>query len=199
MIKLVVFDMGGVIINFSEADYFNYLSKTFGIPYKKVQRTLDPLITRMEYGRLSQERFERLASDALKLPRRDLSWVKVYEVQATVNRKMLDLAERISLRYKIALLSNVSMSRYLVATERFVPERIFGRRFVSYRIHMRKPESRIYRYVLGKMGVKPEEAVFIDDMPANVKGARSVGMHAVRFKGYDNTVAELKRLGVRVR
>jgi 2-haloacid dehalogenase len=37
--------------------------------------------------------------------------------------------------------------------------------------------------------------VFVDDSPANVEGARAVGMHAVHFTGPEPLATDLRRLG----
>jgi HAD superfamily hydrolase (TIGR01509 family) len=57
-----------------------------------------------------------------------------------------------------------------------------------------KPDSRIYRLSLQGLGVAPLESVFIDDNPANVEGARAVGMHAIHFQDRAQILADLKNL-----
>lgn len=44
-----------------------------------------------------------------------------------------------------------------------------------------KPEPQIYDLLLGRFALRPEETLFIDDMPANVDAARNKGIHAVHF------------------
>ena len=44
-----------------------------------------------------------------------------------------------------------------------------------------KPEPAAYRIILERTGVRPEEALFIDDDPENVEAARSVGMAGILF------------------
>lgn len=46
-------------------------------------------------------------------------------------------------------------------------------------VGLRKPDPRIYELALDRLGVAASEAVFIDDAPGNVDGARAVGMAAV--------------------
>ena len=49
----------------------------------------------------------------------------------------------------------------------------------SSAVGIRKPDPRIYRHVLGELAVEAARAIFVDDMPANVEAARSLGMHGV--------------------
>jgi len=45
----------------------------------------------------------------------------------------------------------------------------------------RKPAPAAYRLVLDRLGVAPDQAVFVDDQPANAAGAADAGMAAVWF------------------
>ncbi len=49
----------------------------------------------------------------------------------------------------------------------------------SSAVGLRKPDPRIYELALSRLGVAASEAVFVDDAPGNVDGARAVGMQAV--------------------
>lgn len=49
------------------------------------------------------------------------------------------------------------------------------------RIGVLKPDPAAYRVVLDSLQVDAEEAIFVDDHPSNVAGARAVGMPALRF------------------
>ena len=60
---------------------------------------------------------------------------------------------------------------------------------VSCDLHIIKPESGIYEYILGKYGLKADECLFIDDREENVRGAEKVGMNAVKF---ENNYGEIK-------
>ena len=59
----------------------------------------------------------------------------------------------------------------------------FSAKFFSCRIKATKPDPAAYTAVLGELGIGAEDAVFVDDRPANVEGARAVGMRAVLFDG----------------
>ena len=49
----------------------------------------------------------------------------------------------------------------------------------SSAVGLRKPDPRVYRLALDRLGVSAAETVFVDDAPGNVVGARAVGMRAV--------------------
>jgi 2-haloacid dehalogenase len=59
-----------------------------------------------------------------------------------------------------------------------------------------KPDPAIYRLALDRFGLAAGETVFIDDNAANVEGARSVGLVALRFTGEPALRRELAKLGL---
>ncbi len=60
-----------------------------------------------------------------------------------------------------------------------VPMEIMNVVVDSSAVGMRKPGAAIYHHVLSELGVAAPRAVFVDDMPANVEAAQSIGMHGV--------------------
>lgn len=57
---------------------------------------------------------------------------------------------------------------------------------------MRKPDPRIYRLACERLGVDPTEAIFLDDLGANLKGARAVGMHTIKVDHTTSAIDELE-------
>lgn len=84
--------------------------------------------------------------------------------------------------YRLYVLSNASSSFYQYFP-RFAPFEYFDGLVVSCDIHIVKPDIRIYRYLLETYGLVPEECFFIDDMAANVEGARKAGISGAVFGG----------------
>ena len=57
----------------------------------------------------------------------------------------------------------------------------------SFEVKAVKPEPEIYRCLCEKFGLKPEECLFTDDVPANVNGAQACGFQGIVFEGYEKT------------
>ncbi len=55
----------------------------------------------------------------------------------------------------------------------------------SYELGFIKPEAPIYQHAIEGLGVEPAEALFLDDRPENVEGARAAGIHAVVFDSWE--------------
>jgi epoxide hydrolase-like predicted phosphatase len=57
-----------------------------------------------------------------------------------------------------------------------------------------KPDARIYLRTLQRLGVQPEEAVFMDDKMENVEAARQLGMHSIHFENTEQALAEIQKV-----
>ncbi|HEX4019827.1 MAG TPA: HAD family phosphatase [Acidobacteriaceae bacterium] len=65
----------------------------------------------------------------------------------------------------------------------------------SCELNLIKPEAAIYRHTLDKLGVRAEEALFLDDKIENVEGAHRVGMNALVFRDATTLGADLVQAG----
>jgi len=73
-------------------------------------------------------------------------------------------------------------------------DQLFEGVVISGDVGMHKPEPAIYILGAERIGVRPEDCVFVDDLRENCAGAEDVGMTAILHRGADKTVPELERL-----
>ena len=57
----------------------------------------------------------------------------------------------------------------------------FEETFLSYEMHLAKPDKAIFEKILNDANLLPEETLFIDDLEANCKAAEEVGIHAHHY------------------
>jgi putative hydrolase of the HAD superfamily len=73
-------------------------------------------------------------------------------------------------------------------------EGMFDEIVISGDVGLHKPQPEIYKLAADRLGVAPEECVFVDDLRENVRGAEEVGMAAVLHRETAATVARLEEL-----
>jgi 2-haloacid dehalogenase len=95
-------------------------------------------------------------------------------------------------------ITNFSGTKFKEAKKRFPFLDSFKGVIVSGDERLLKPEPAIYERLLDRYGIAAEDCVFIDDSPANVAGARAVGMHAIHYREPLDLAAELRRHGIAV-
>jgi putative hydrolase of the HAD superfamily len=195
MIKLIIFDIGDVLIDFKDEQYVDYITDKLCLNKAEFSAALKPLRDDMERGACTLREAEAALTKKFKVSRNSLEWVTTYRKIARRDNYVFRLLTRLSKRYKIALLSNVGRARYIESL-RLLKDVPADAVFASCYLKMRKPEHKIYRYVLEKMEVKPNEAVFIDNMKENVVAAEEVGIKSIQFIDYWRLVMDLRRLKI---
>ncbi len=106
------------------------------------------------------------------------------------------LIRELSPSYRLGLLSNTNewhFERHIRSVDVFP---LFDAVTLSYQVKTMKPEEGIYRDLLEKIGLSPEECVFIDDLEKNVAGARRLSIHGIHYTGSARLVSSLAELGV---
>lgn len=94
--------------------------------------------------------------------------------------------------YHVYYLSNYSerVRKQVPHTLEFLPEMDGG--VFSCDVKMVKPDPAIYQYLCKKYGLIPEECLFLDDVQENVDGAIRIGMHSLRFEGYEKSLPVIR-------
>jgi epoxide hydrolase-like predicted phosphatase len=73
-------------------------------------------------------------------------------------------------------------------------DQMFDAIVISGEVGMRKPEPDIFHHTLERLGVRPEEAVFVDDLRINITAATELGLVGVHHTSYGETATELEAL-----
>ncbi|HVJ07345.1 MAG TPA: HAD family phosphatase [Acidisarcina sp.] len=97
---------------------------------------------------------------------------------------------------KTGILSNIGDTQVVEMKRQFGWLKDFNHCTWSYELKMAKPEPEIYRYTVAKLGVAPEQALFLDDRAENIRGAESVGMCGFVFRNMQQLVEDLKAHGL---
>nr|XP_020668273.1 bifunctional epoxide hydrolase 2 [Pogona vitticeps] len=100
--------------------------------------------------------------------------------------------------FKIAVLTNNwiddTPSRHRTGLALCLLRRYFDRVIESCRVGLQKPDPRIYEYALKELKAKPEEVIFLDDIGANLKPAREMGIATILVEDADSALRKLQDL-----
>ena len=167
MTRAILFDMMGVLLRRRD-DY---------VPDPLVDAVDDRIgsVTDDEYFRAEIRREFHLAGPAFEdllahIPPK-------YEAFAPLWELLPDLRKR----YKLAIVNNGTSLTFPWFNARYKIERSFDLYLASGQAGIAKPEAGIYQQACRKLGVAPEECLFMDDLEKNVEGARQVGMQAIHW------------------
>ncbi len=197
MFELIIFDLGGVIVDFNEEMYIRYISKKLHLNYSKMHEVFVRNLKQHELGKIGFVPFKEKCLAELRVdPNTDIEWNSAFLKLAKTNKDVESLVRRLHKRYKTALITNISKSRYAMAYRHKFDPSIFDRRFTSFGMGIAKPSASIYRKVLESMKSTSDKTVFIDNLKKNVLGAESIGINGIVFKDYSQLVDDLERIGV---
>lgn len=108
----------------------------------------------------------------------------------------LDLLYRLKAKgHRLFCLSNMQVASIEYLERAYTFWGVFEAAVISCRVHLLKPEPAIYAYLIEKHGLDATEAVFIDDVPANLHAAARFGIRTIQFERPAQCEEELRALG----
>lgn len=194
-VRAVFVDFGGVIMRTEDKGPRTHLARRLGMPEKDLEKLFfeSESSQRASLGIIPEEAHWQVVAQALEVSRTEAD--KIISEFFSGDRADAILLEYLrSLRpeHKIGLISNAwSGLRAFISTREF--EAIFDELIISAETGLMKPDPRIYHLALEKLGARPEESVFLDDVLANVEAARAIGMNAIQFIQPEKSLEELKQ------
>ena len=185
MIQAVIFDCFGVL---ATDGWLPFRDKHFGDKPDLLEEARAHNI-RVDSGLMSYDDFIHWLAETTSVPVRDIQHIITGNAP---NEPLFEyIRDTISPKYKVGLLSNAGANWLHTMFEPWQVE-LFDQALLSYEIGAVKPDPIMYETIAIRLGVLPEEAVFVDDRIEFVTGAHAVGMQAVHYKELGQTTAELE-------
>src|SRR5262245_53184177 len=189
--EALIFDLGGVVTDFSAFEDLRHLLRKKMQSEEILQRWIScPHIQLFEIGQLTSHEFAEVFVrdwDVIVSPDQFLvefrSWPRGFVPGAR------SLLQSLRNNYRLAALSNSNATHW----DRNVSELglldVFDSAFSSHQLGWHKPDPRIYREALKRLGISANDCVFFDDSLPNVETARALGMTAFHV----NSIFQVRR------
>lgn len=197
MITNVVFDIGNVLAGFEWEAFYRGFGYSEEILQKLAKATVkSPFWNEMDRGRLQTE--EILDCFIQNDPSIEKEIREVFQnVKQMITRYDYAIPWIREVKEKgcrVYVISNFAEKPYQDCSEAldFLSETDGA--VLSYQEQMIKPSPEIYRLLCSRYGLKPEECVFIDDMPVNVEAAIEQGMRGILFRSLEQAKKELNEM-----
>jgi 2-haloacid dehalogenase len=198
--RIVVFDIGGVLLRWDPRHLYR---KLFPGDERAMEDFLANVCTvewneRQDAGRTFAEAHAELLprhadqAHLIEAFGRRFDEMIAGPVEGTVDI----LAELRSVGVPRYALTNWSAETFPPARRRFDFLSWFDGIVVSGDEGVIKPDPRIFRILLDRYRIEPDEAVFIDDNPGNAAAAAALGIHGIHFRSPELLRRELEALGL---
>jgi glucose-1-phosphatase len=191
MIQVLLFDLGGVLVEFSGVRDVVPFMRAPGSEDDTRQRWRTCELTEaFGLGRIGPEEFgDRFVRDwGLTIPpahflREFRSWSR------RVWPGALELLDSLRPRYRLAALSNSNVLHWDRNTNDLGVTGLFELALSSHQCGLAKPDPAFYQLALARLGVLPDAILFFDDVAANVVAAKALGIRSFRVDGVEDVRA----------
>lgn len=191
MVRAVVFDLDGVVRHF-DPDHVLAIERRHGIPEGRIESFAfaQPQIDDVTTGRISRAAWVEMIAQHIGSADAAAEWGSQ---PSRVDPDILHLAAELrEVGIMTAILTNGTDTIPDEAAELGLA-RHFDPIFNSAAIGYTKPDVRVFRHVLGRLGLDAQDVFFADDSERKLQGARSCGMLAHHFTGIGSLRADLAR------
>lgn len=185
-VKNLIIDLGGVLINLTRT---RCLEAFENLGVENIRELLvsnfqhKDLFERFELGTISLQEFHdkvrALSNQDMTDEEIDAAWITML---GNVPEEKLKLLLELKKHYHTVLLSNTNEIHWKWSEETFFSYQghkssdFFRKIYLSYELHMQKPDAEIFQYVLKDSNMLPEETMLIDDSSVNCRTAEALGM-----------------------
>ena len=194
--KNIIFDLGNVLVKLDSPGCMNAF-KALGmekltdfVAYPEAKK----LMGELGIGLISTEQFCDAARDLTQTTVSNHQMIEAANRMLVVipDEKKRRLLELKSKGYRLFLLSNTIDIHWDYCVENLFPyqghnvDDYFEKVFLSQRLHLSKPDARIYEEVIRQAEIVPEESLFIDDLKENCVAAEKLGIHTFQNVEFDD-------------
>lgn len=199
MINTIIFDLGNVLVGFGWEKFLREIAPE-DKDYLALERAIfrNPAWVEHDKGLLTEQ--EELAEFISAAPEYEAQIRQAYENLSgcvwNLPYTVPWLQELKAEGFRIYALSNWPKHVYDLRGARLDFLELMDGYILSFREHVIKPDPEIYRRLLERYDIRPEEAVFLDDTLKNVEGAERLGIRGIHFWNLGQAKEELEKLGV---
>jgi epoxide hydrolase-like predicted phosphatase len=186
LIEILLFDLGGVVIDIDFERSFRKWSTHSGVPVETIRSGFshDQVYEQHERGEIGSIEFYHYVSEHIEM---ELSFEQFKEgwneILVAPFPQTIGLLRKLANRIPLYMLSNSNPMHKEYWEKNFADElEPFNQIFVSSDLGYRKPEADAYLHVVEALNISPEEIVFFDDLADNVEAARVLGMQTVQVR-----------------
>lgn len=194
-IRALLFDLGGVLLRTEDREPRAAWEHRLGLQPGALERAVfdNPVSVQSSLGRAETEAVWAEAARRLGLSPQDADRLREdFFAGDRMDQSLMTFIRSQRPLRKTGLISNIWKDGRRWLEDRWHALDAFDVIIASAEVGLMKPDPGIYRLALERLGVHASEAVFVDDMPANVDAARAVGMHALRFLDTAQTLSDLQ-------
>jgi len=195
-IHSIFIDFGGVIVRTEDQEPRRLQAEKLGLTSRDLEKIIfeSESARRASTGEITEDDHWQVVAEKLGVAREEADKITAeFFAGDRTDLPLIDFLRGLRPERKVCLISNAWSGLRTFITRQKLDD-VFDAMVISAEVGLTKPDPHIYRLALAKLGARPEESVFIDDVPANVAAARSIGMAGIEFVQPEKVLEELKQV-----
>ncbi|MBI2663623.1 HAD family phosphatase [Candidatus Woesearchaeota archaeon] len=202
MIKVIIFDIGGVLINVNKELRCEKLQKYSKLSKKEIHGIVfdkkNGLSNKFNEGKMSSYKFYESLCNKVDSKISYEKFKSLWNIAEITDKKINNLILKLKKNdYRLIILSNINDLHFNYISKKYKNLiKNFDDFILSYKIGVRKPNDGIYKEAIKLSGCDPSQIVFIDDEKSNVMAAQKLGINIIQFKSVAQLEKDLLKLGV---
>ena len=188
MQNVILFDLGGVIINWNDDWLYDEITSQLKQPFEKIKSKYNANLCSLFESKINESEFWDLVlgSDNI-IDNKIIS--KTFLKKSSINYDFLNFAKSLKTNgQSIGILSNLTPETSTCIEKNLLED--FDYHFYSNSIKLSKPNPEIYRYVCEQ--IDSQKVLFIDDKQENLDAAKVFGMETLLFTSKEFTNGRIK-------
>ncbi|MEO6326464.1 MAG: HAD family phosphatase [Thermoanaerobaculia bacterium] len=196
--RALLLDLGNVLVRFDHGRTLGRIEQATGVPAERLRPHIFGGLERsLDLGELTSVEFFRLAEDAAGLPRLpDSLWIEAWRDIFEPIPEALALIPRLVPELATAVVSNTNELHWDGVLRVSPVDRLVDALVLSFEVGYVKPDERIWRTALDRLGSAANETTFADDRADLVEAARTFGLDAFVVDSPATLETELGRRGL---
>lgn len=196
MIKLIIFDCYGLILNAGYPNTSKALAKKYGGNWQTYQKVMYAKFFNLAAVRkISQKEAWQKTVDHFKLP---ITWQQLRDLHYSlmkIDKRVLAVNRDLNNRgYKTLLLTKNTRSQFVDAiTKKFRLRKEFKNIINTWELDLPKASKKTLRVVMKRFDVRPKEIVYADDQESNLTDAKALGVKTILVKTFGQFKKELEK------
>lgn len=199
MIRVLIFDVGGVLIRTEDRSKRAALERWLGLSPGQADEIVfnSGMGQAAQRGEVTSAALWAWVGQELSLDAEGLfHFRQEFWGGDRVNTELVALIRSLHSRYQTAIISNYMDDLRRSLAEEYPIIDAFDLVVISAEEKVMKPDPLIFQRTMERLGRQPEECIFVDDFAHNVEGARAVGMRAIHYTPSTDIEQELVEFGV---
>lgn len=194
-IRAVFFDFGGVLMRTEFQTPRQHLAERFKMDYDDIDKLVfgSESAKRATLGEINEDVHWMEMLKRVKLPASEMkSFRDEFFGGDVIDRTLLKYIRSLKNKVHVGLISNAwSGMREFMVKEKLTD--FFDSITISAEVKLAKPDSKIFELALQQAKVDAKEAVFVDDVKANIEASEKIGMKGILFKDSQETIEQLNK------